>query len=780
MAQQPPTTDDLARSEEQHRLAFEATGGGFWDWDLVADTWAFSPGLYAMLGYQPDELSPCLNTWTNLMHPDDRDEALSLAQGCAGGECPSFDSEFRLCSKNGEWQWTRCRGRVVGTQASGQPARLIGVHSDIAARRQAEQAHRESEQRYRMLVENQGEGIGIVDVNEVFTYVNPAAEWIFGLEAGTMVGRSLSEFTDAEQLEQVTTQTERRRRGSRDSYELSFRRADGRRRTMLVTAAPQYDEQGDYLGAFGVFRDITDRKHMEDTLRDEEQRYRQLIESLPHGVVLLQRESTVFANQPAVEMLGYERFEDLAAVPPIELLTPTDRERVLGLLTGLRTGELVGPVHYQTVGRHASGRDIPIEAHVTALTYRGELALQLFMMDISERVEAEEQRSRLEKQLRQSQRLESIGRLAGGIAHDFNNLLSPIMLYSDMALQDLRPGEMHYEDFEQIGHAVTQAKNLTQQLLAFGRRQVLQMKVLKINDVVSEAHRLFRRLIREDIEIRLELAPKTGNLKADPSQLQQVLMNLAINARDSMDQGGVMTIRTADAELDEAHCSRHTNLTPGPYVTLEVADTGRGMAPETLAQIYEPFFTTKETGKGTGLGLATVHGIVMQHGGHIDVVSEPGAGTTFTVLLPQVEETKPLSRRPSPMAFPELSKATVLVAEDDDQLRAQVQRILEKLGLEVITATDGADAIGQAADYPGPIDLLLTDVIMPRMNGRELYQELRKTRPAVQVIFMSGYTDDVIADQQVMDEETLFLQKPFSMAALSQALRAALVKDGRP
>ncbi len=265
-------------------------------------------------------------------------------------------------------------------------------------------------------------------------------------------------------------------------------------------------------------------------------------------------------------------------------------------------------------------------------------------------------------------------------------------------------------------------------------------------------------------------------MRADPSQVQQVLLNLTINARDAMDSGGTMTIRTADVELDEAHCREHTNLDPGPYVSLEVADTGRGMPPETLAQIFEPFFTTKATGKGTGLGLATVHGIVMQHGGHIDVHSEPGAGTTFTVLLPRVAETARHSWQPSARPAPMTLEATVLVAEDDDQVRAQVQRILGKLGLQVIAAVDGADAIQKAERHAGPIDLLLADVIMPRMNGRELYERLRESRPELLVVFMSGYTDDVIAEQGVLDEEVRFLQKPFSMNALSEAIRGALLR----
>ncbi len=773
MSSSSPCPDD-PDSEERHRLAFEVTGEGFWDWNRVADRWTFSSGMLTMVGRAPDELTPSLDNLTSLLHPEDREPTLDQLRRCAEGGCPSFQRELRLHHQNGEWLWTRLRCQALGKGPTGEAARLIGVHSDISDRQRAEEAYQASEARYRMLVENQGEGIGIVDAKEVFTTVNPAAEWIFGLEPGTMVGKSLADFVDPKQLERIADQTERRRQGNRDTYEIEFRRADGDLRIMLVTATPRYDEAGGYQGAFGVFRDITDRKRMEDKLREEEERYRQLVESLPHGVALLQRDRIVFANHTAVEMLGCAQFDELAAKPPIELLVPADRERVMRLLAGLRGGEPGGAVHYQTTAQTVSGKEIPVEAFVTSLVHRGERALQLVMMDISERLEAESHRVHLEDQLRQAQRLESIGRLAGGIAHDFNNLLSPIMLYSDLALQDLEPGDTYQEDFEQIRQAVRQARRLTQQLLAFGRRQVLKMKVLNINDVVFEAHRLIRRLIREDIDIQLELAAKVGNVKADPSQLHQVVLNLAINARDAMTEGGTMTIRSRDVELDETTCAELTDLEPGTYVSLEVADTGRGMTPETAAQIFEPFFTTKETGKGTGLGLATVHGIVMQHGGHIDVTTEPGKGTTFKILLPRVHDATKRSWHPSPLTRPLALEATVLVAEDDDQVRAQVERILRELGLSVIAAVDGVDALEKAKQHQGPIDLLLTDVIMPRMNGRLLYETLHESRRDLQVVFMSGYTDDVIADQKVIEEDQRFLQKPFSMRALSDAIRGAL------
>ncbi|MBW2524844.1 MAG: PAS domain S-box protein [Deltaproteobacteria bacterium] len=775
MSRPPPNAAALARSEERYRLAFEASAQGFWDWDLSADRWYFSEGLCSMLGYSPAELRPSRQVYLDLIHPEDRAKVERLLDRCVAGEQTTLRTNLRVRSRDGTLRFVQCRGMVVRSEADRGVTRLLGVHLDVSKRREAELALRRSEDRYRMLVESQGEGIGIVDAQEVFTYANPAAERIFGVEPGTLAGRSLRDFVAQAEFDKVAAQTDRRREGERDTYELDFTRGDGRRRTMLVTATPRVDEEGDYLAAFGVFRDITDRKRMEEALREEEERYRQLIESLPHGVALLQRESTVFANQAAIRMLGYDRLDEFTAGPPLEMLVPDERERVLRILADLRRGVSPGPVHYQTRALHRSGREVPVDAYVTRINYRGESALQLFMIDISDRLRAEREHARLEEQLRQSQRLESIGRLAGGVAHDFNNLLSPILLYAELALQTMTSADAHYEEFSQICEAVNQAKKLTQQLLAFGRRQVLQTKVLSINDVISESRRLVRRLIREDVEIFVELEPTLDLVEADPSQLQQVVLNLVINAQDAMPEGGRMTVRTANATLDDAEGRQHGDLPPGAYVTLQVSDTGRGMSPETQEQIFEPFFTTKGGGKGTGLGLATVHGIVKQHGGHVEVRSAPGEGTTFTVYLARAsgEASRP-SWRPQAARVDAGVRATVLVAEDDDLVRSQVVRILGRAGLEVLAAVDGEDAVGKAAAHAGPIDLLVTDVIMPKLNGRQLYDALLQSRPALRAIFMSGYTNDVIADQGVADEGLRFLQKPFSLHDLLSAVRGAL------
>jgi nitrogen-specific signal transduction histidine kinase/ActR/RegA family two-component response regulator len=396
------------------------------------------------------------------------------------------------------------------------------------------------------------------------------------------------------------------------------------------------------------------------------------------------------------------------------------------------------------------------------------------MMDLTERREQERQRRALEAQLRQAQKMESIGRMAGGLAHDFNNILSPIIMLADLAVMEMKPDEPRQSDFEEIRSAALRARDLTQQLLAFGRKQVLSMRVLDLNQVVGESHDMLRRMIREDIEIELERAPGLASVRADPTQIQQVLMNLALNARDSMPQGGRLHIATRNVNFDEEESRALPGLEPGAHVCLCVTDTGQGIDDDTIPRIFEPFFSTKETGQGAGLGLSMVHGIVRQHGGHIEVRSARGEGSTFRVYLPAVQARA--QRLSLPPTRPPVSHKgeTILLAEDDSLVRRQVRRILERFGLEVIEAVDGRQALELAEAHDGPIHLLLTDVIMPRMNGKELHERLAETRPNLKAVYMSGYTDDVIADHGVLENGTYFVQKPYTVESLMQQVRAAL------
>jgi signal transduction histidine kinase/ActR/RegA family two-component response regulator len=431
---------------------------------------------------------------------------------------------------------------------------------------------------------------------------------------------------------------------------------------------------------------------------------------------------------------------------------------------------------------------VEVEQHLPALyrwfevrVYPSGEGLALCARDITERRRQQEGLRRTETALRQNQKLEAIGRLAGGIAHDFNNLLTAIKGYSDLILADLGEsgaaidvGHLR-DDIGEIRKAADRAAGLTGQLLAFGRKQVMQPRLIDLNASVAEMEKMLRRVISEDIEMRLALSPDAECVTADPTQIEQVLMNIVLNARDAMPEGGRLTIETGRAQLDEAYAARHVGVTPGDYVLLSVSDNGQGMDAETQARLFEPFFTTKEQGKGTGLGLATAYGIVKQSGGNIWAYSEIGIGTTIKVYLPRSDSEAP-RRVSGPVEAPVSVRGTetVLVVEDEISVRQLVSGVLKRCGYTVIVADDGFDALRAIEGQSAKIDLLLTDVVMPGMSGRRLADRLAAERPGLRILYMSGYTEHAIVHHGVLDAGTDFIEKPFTPEQLTRKVRHAL------
>ena len=382
---------------------------------------------------------------------------------------------------------------------------------------------------------------------------------------------------------------------------------------------------------------------------------------------------------------------------------------------------------------------------------------------------------KLENQLLQAQKMEAVGQLAGGVAHDFNNLLTVIMSYSSLLLSDEETAESVKCDIKEISNAAERAASLTRQLLAFSRKQVLQMRAVNINEIVANVEKMLHRLIGEDISLTTRLDPGLALIRADPSQLEQVLLNLAVNARDAMPGGGNLIITTDNAELSDEQLDRHLGASAGSYAMLAVTDTGGGMTREVQRRLFEPFYTTKEAGKGTGLGLATVHGIVKQSGGDIYVYSEVGHGTTFKLYFPRLSESAEADVcPPEKAAIPPSGSETLLIAEDDDVLRALGARVLGSLGYKVLVARTGAEALRIVAEHDGAIDLIATDVVMPGMNGSHLVEKVLEARPGIRVLFMSGYTDDEVMRRGVIDGQTAFLQKPFTPDLLAHKVRGVL------
>jgi signal transduction histidine kinase len=472
-------------------------------------------------------------------------------------------------------------------------------------------------------------------------------------------------------------------------------------------------------------------------------------------------------------MMGYTR-QELVDIGIAEIEAPDSQRSFGDVIENLKDGDLIT---FEQIHISKDGKRIPVKAYAKLLQYKGEKSVFLKVHDLTQWKKSEEEKEKLQDQLNQARKMEAVGQLAGGVAHDFNNMLAPIIGYAGMLLDDMEPDDPQFESVEEINRAALRAKAVTQQLLAFGRKQALDVKTLDLNWVIGNFKKILRRTIREDISIKLQLDPSLRNIKADAGQLEQVVMNLAVNAQDAMHDGGSFTIRTSNLFVSETFTRQRVAVKSGWYAVLEVSDSGIGMDSQTADRVFEPFFTTKKSGRGTGLGLATVYGIVKQHGGYIWLQSRPGRGTVFEIYLPSV--TDPVEedsiRRDNQTGPP--GRETVLIAEDEETVRSMVRQILTRQGYSVLYTGTSEECLRFAEKHDGPIHLLLTDVVMPGINGKELYERLSVTHSDLKVLFMSGYTDPVITMHGIREEGKEFIQKPFTPQALSKKVREVL--DGR-
>jgi two-component system cell cycle sensor histidine kinase/response regulator CckA len=510
-----------------------------------------------------------------------------------------------------------------------------------------------------------------------------------------------------------------------------------------------------------------EHKRNEEALRNSEGRYRSLVESAVYGIYRSDPQGRLRDANPAlVAMLGYDSAEQVLALNPEKdvFLRPEELARLI------REANSRGKVdNFEVKWKRRDGNILTVRlcGRVVGNGDRAENLLELIAEDVTEK-------RVLEDQFRQAQKMEAVGRLAGGVAHDFNNLLMVISGYTEVLLEKLDSSNHLHSKVEAIQQAADRATTLTRQLLAFSRKQLLELKVVDLNAIVQDMERLLRPLIGENIELVTRLEPNVGRTRADAGQLEQVIMNLVVNAKDAMPDGGKITIQTASAELDDAYRREHTYIQPGSYVMLSVSDTGCGMDKETQSRIFEPFFTTKEKGKGTGLGLSTVYGIIKQSGGYIFAHSELGHGTTFRIYLPRVEDAAEATDTVKATSSDLAGSETVLLVEDEESVRQLVAETLSSRGYQVLEAENGEEALKLAADSSRTIDLMITDVVMPGISGRELARELVKTRPQTKVLFLSGYTEDAVVHQGVLEPDTAFLQKPFTLQNLAKKVREVL------
>jgi len=643
---------------------------------------------------------------------------------------------------------------------------------EIEERKRAEQALRDSEASFRLLFANNPNPMWVYDLDTLaFLEVNEAAISYYGYSRAEFLQMRIADIRPAEDIPLLLKNIERIRTELQISGEWRHQLKNGD--IIDVAVVSHTLEFARRKAALVVARDITRRKQAEEQLQAAEARYRTLVEQLPaitYIVELGQVSRTIYISPQIEEVLGFSPQEWLAD-PNLWLkqLHPDDRERVVAETRLADVGNEPLDIEYramtkdgQMVWLHNLNQKVPVVDEAGQLRYRHGV-----MFDITGR-------KHLEEQYQQAQKMEAIGQLTAGIAHDFNNLLTAINGFAGLMQMQLLPEDPLAEMVDKILHSGERAAQLVRQLLVFSRKQIIKPELLELNQIVTKMEGMLSRIIGEYIQMKTSLKPDLWLIKADPAQIEQIIVNLAVNARDAMPQGGQLMIETANVSLDEAFVATHLEAQPGEYVLLAVSDTGHGMSEEVQAHLFEPFFTTKEQGKGTGLGLATVYGIVKQNGGHIWVYSEEGQGATFKIYLPRVREaTQPLDQ---PQVDTELPRGneTILLVEDAVGVRELARRVLEELGYAVLVASNGQGALELAARHPDPIQLLLTDVVMPGISGRALAEQLQQIRPNLKVLFMSGYTDEAIARHGVLAPGVSLLQKPFTPTSLARKVREVL------
>jgi two-component system, cell cycle sensor histidine kinase and response regulator CckA len=770
-----------------------------------------SPQVKTILGYSPEDCLADPHFWWSHLNPDDHPIAL-LEDSWEEGR--PFQVEYRMRTQDGDEVWLRDEAVIVRDPQTGK--RLTrGMLIDITERKRADDALRRSEENYRMFVAQSSEGIFRQDLDapvaidlpeeELIHHIlhdsymaecNQAMAQMYGLDSPSdFLGKRLTDLLAVDDPHNLELTREYVRNGFRVLERESHEQDVNGNPKVFLNSMFGIVENGKLLRTWGIQRDITERlkaeeeRHKaEEARRESEERYRVFVAQTSEGIYRTEHDPPVPVDAPVAEqirlslasgyiaecndamarMYGLNKAEDIIGKRLSEMLIADDPVTKEFMETFLQSGYRI--TDWESHERDMQGRTKIFRNTMVGIVEKGCLMRTWgIQRDVTVRMH-------LEEQLRNAQQLEAIGRLAGGVAHDFNNILSIIMGHGELLLAAVGEDERARNGLEQIRRAADRAASLTQQLLAFSRKQVLQPKVLDLNEAVADVQKMLARVIGEDIELVASLHPSLASVKADPGQIEQVLMNLAVNARDAMPHGGKLTMETSNVEAG-VELATVLDLPLGRYAMLKVADTGHGMDAATLSHIFEPFFTTKPMGKGTGLGLATVYGIVKQSGGSIQVESEVAAGTTFRIYLPATEGSTRKPQAPHGREIVAGGTETILIAEDEPDLRELARIFLEGYGYRVLEAESAEQAIEAADTFAGSIDLLLTDVIMPGMSGAQLAEKILSKRPQTRIVYMTGYTDDMVVQHKVLEPGVMLLQKPFNRIDLALKVRSTL--DGK-
>ncbi len=754
----------LKKREKEYRLLFEQNLAPIYLTTPEGQVLNCNNAFAQLLGYESrEEVMSCQATEFYFKNADRKTSLAKLKQhGAVSG------LETRMRRKDGTPVWVLEEVKLLKDDSK-YPIRIHGTAIDITERKIAEEALQESEERYSQLVQYAPAGIYELDlVNNKYISVNDVMCEYTGYTREEFLSLSpldlLTEASAQKFLERWAKMMSGESVSGTVEYEAKGK--GDRRFWIILNVRYTYNKEGIATRATVVVHNITERKRAEESLKESEERFRRLFEDSADAILLLEENRFVDCNRAALTMLKLDSKDQLDNIHPANI-SPTRQPD--GQLSTEKAEEMIARAwaknghRFEWVHVRANGEEFPVEVLLTPMVHRGKKILHTVWRDITNR-------KKLEEQLRQSQKMEALGQLAGGVAHDFNNMLTVIQGYSGLLLKDLDANSPIYTDILQIQKAAEQAAMLTSQLLAFSRRQIMRPVRMNVNEQIVAMKALLSRLLREDITLLTKLNKDTPFINADPSQIKQIIMNLCVNAGDAMPGGGKLTIKTNKVFVDKTELAE---LESGTYALISVSDTGAGMDKQTQSHIFEPFFTTKTREKSTGLGLATVYGIVEQSGGHIFVESQPGQGTTFNVYLPAAENFDTSRNANLSLSALPGGKETVLLVEDEDIVRKLIARILQDAGYTVLEAANGEQALSLLQNQNASIHLLLTDMVMPKMNGRELAKKFRLLYPQSRIIYMSGYVEDEKIRAEIAQGDA-FLQKPVSHTAILRKIRKVL------
>ena len=780
-------TEVLRASRNYYQAIFESTGTGLLIMEEDTTVVMVNRQFEVYTGYSKQEVENEMS-WTQLIHPDDLEFMLEqhyLRRKDPNAAYKAY--EFRLINRYGRYINIYLNIDIIpGTSRS--LASLI----DISDLKEAERELHKSRHELAQILEGTPVATFVIDKDHYITHWNNACATLTGIPASEKEGGKdawrgfykhprpvMANLVVDEALDQeIATYYGNRYIKSSIFYETYavedfFPHLGQEGKWLYFTASSLRDEQGNMIGAIETLLDVTERKKAEEELRESEGRLRVIFDSIPDIVLLKDIEGRYTHCNFAMEKLFGMSQNNIIGRTEGELFLDTDAKEIQEADEKVReNGEIIRDTYKRTV----AGEEIIFDTiKAPVKDDQGEvISICAISRDVTEQMRLRQEKKRIEEQYQQSQKIQAIGRLAGGVAHDLNNLLTPMLNYSEMLLKESDLEGKRKKQVEHIYSASLRAKDLVSQLLAFGRKQALEIKNLNINQVIRNLDNLMRKTIREDIEIHLNLSSLTSNVRADEGQMEQVLINMAVNAQDAMPEGGDIIIETAETYLDNDYTLKYHEVSPGYYIRLTVSDTGEGMDEDIRTKVFDPFFTTKGQAKGTGLGLATVYGIVKQHEGHVTVYSEPGQGTTFNIYLPisQDEEknTEPVSQAREYSQGSEV----VMVVEDNEMVRELTETILVEQGYTVFSAKSGGESLEKLQGLTEKLDLLLTDVVMPDMNGKELFEQVSEYFPGIKVLYMSGYTEEAIVNQGVLDRGVYYIQKPFTIATMTNKIREVL------